>query len=312
MAVQQNNNNHISFATLAGFLGGIGLCVGSVVMSTNNYMVFLDMPSFLMVIGGTLAVAFISFEPKYVLGSLQDVMSILFAHREGQAILKNEVGRIIRWGYVVQKNGLKGLEADATVTVKNDTFMLFGIDLVTAGYTGDEIKKILESASESAYKRAHMRSDVLKMMAGTSPAFGMIGTLVGLIIMLGNLNDPSAIGPGMAVALITTLYGILAARLLFLPAATKVNQREDIVLFRNILIAEGLSMLAERKSPRYIQDRMNAYISPGEHFLIDRDLQRKDRTGAPAGSPEAQAQAQTQSQPAISPEASGSNGESTP
>lgn len=283
MSVHNSNSNHISFATLAGFLVGIGLCVGSVVMSTNNYMMFLDMPSFLMVIGGTLAVAFISFEPKYVTGSLQDVMSILFAHREGQAILKNEVGRIIRWGYVVQKNGLKGLESDAAITVKNDTFMLFGIDLVTAGYTGEEIKKILASASESAYKRAHMRSDVLKMMAATSPAFGMIGTLVGLIIMLGNLNDPSAIGPGMAVALISTLYGILAARILFLPAATKVNQREDIVLFRNVLIAEGLSMLAERKSPRYIQDRMNAYISPSEHFLIDRDMQSKDRSGTPAG-----------------------------
>ncbi|MBR7158508.1 MAG: MotA/TolQ/ExbB proton channel family protein [Alphaproteobacteria bacterium] len=272
----------MSVATLAGFLSGIILCVGSVIMSTNNYMMFLDIPSFLMVGGGTLAVAFISFEPKYVTGSLQDVASILFAHREGQSILKNEVGRIIRWGYIVQRNGLKGLETDAATTVKNDTFMVFGIDLVTAGYTGDEIKKILESASESAYKRAHMRSDVLKMMASTSPAFGMIGTLVGLIIMLGNLNDPSAIGPGMAVALITTLYGILAARLLFLPAATKVNQREDIVLFRNILIAEGLSMLAERRSPRYIQDRMNAYISPNEHFLIDRDLQRKDKEGAPA------------------------------
>lgn len=274
---------NISLATLAGFLGGLGLCAGSVLMSTNNYMTFVDIPSFLMVFGGTLAAAFISYEPKYVLGAFQDASSILLAHREGQAILKNEVGRIIRWGYVVQKNGLKGLEDDAKVTVGDDKFMFFGIDMVIAGYSGAEIKMILTSASESAYTRAHMRSDVLKMMGACAPAFGMIGTLVGLIIMLGNLDDPSSIGPGMAVALITTLYGVLAARLLFIPAATKVNQREDIVLFKNMLIAEGLSMLAERKSPRYIQDRMNAYISPNEHFLIDRDMQKTDKTGAPAG-----------------------------
>ena len=265
----------VSFTTLVGFLAGIGLCAGAVFMSTSNYVTFLNLPSFFIVIGGTFAAAFISYEPKYVWGAFKDGLSILFAHREGQAILKNEVGRIIRWGYIVQKSGLKGLEDDAKNMIANDAFLLQGVDLVTAGYSGQEIKSILAAAFESEYKRAHMRSDVLKTMAATAPAFGMIGTLVGLIIMLSNLDNPSSIGPGMAVALMTTLYGILAARIFFLPAATKVNQREDITLFRNILIAEGLSMLAERKSPRYIQDSMNAYIDAKEHFLIDRDLKIK-------------------------------------
>jgi len=88
--------------------------------------------------------------------------------------------------------------------------------------------------------------------------------------MLGNLDDPSALGPALSVALITTLYGVLFSQLIFLPAATKVQQREEIVRFRNYLVAEGLTLLAERKSPRFIQDKMNSYLDPAIHFNIDK------------------------------------------
>ena len=103
------------------------------------------------------------------------------------------------------------------------------------------------------------------------PAFGMIGTLVGLIIMLQQMGeDPTQLGVGLALALITTLYGVLFARLVFIPAASKIQQREEIVRFRNYLVAEGLSLLAERRSPRYIQDKMNSYLDPAIHFSIDK------------------------------------------
>ena len=99
----------------------------------------------------------------------------------------------------------------------------------------------------------------------------MIGTLVGLIIMLDNMGgDPSSLGKGLAVALLTTLYGVLFARIFFLPTATKVLQREQIVKFRNYLVAEGLALLADKKSPRYIQDKMNSYLDPSIHFNIDK------------------------------------------
>jgi len=108
-------------------------------------------------------------------------------------------------------------------------------------------------------------------MAAASPAFGMIGTLIGLIIMLGKMGeDPSALGPGLAVALLTTLYGVLFARLVFMPAAAKILQREQILRFRNYLVAEGLSLLADRKSPRFIQDKMNSFLDPAIHFSIDK------------------------------------------
>lgn len=261
----------MSFATILGVLIGFGLFIGSVVMSTDNFLIFLNAPSFIMVIGGTFAATFIAFEPRYVIVSLKGLQSIIFAQKVSRNILTQEVGRVIRWGYIIQKNGLPGLESDAGKIRRQDRFLGFGVDLVISGYTGQEVREILATTVESTFNRNTIQTKILRNMGQTAPAFGMIGTLVGLIIMLDNMgDDPSALGPGMAVALVTTLYGVLFARLILLPAANKVQQREEIVRFRNYLLAEGLALLAERKSPRYIQDRMNAFLDPSIHFSIDR------------------------------------------
>ncbi|MCK5296488.1 MAG: MotA/TolQ/ExbB proton channel family protein [Alphaproteobacteria bacterium] len=261
----------MSYSTLLGFFGGVGLFVGAILLTTEYYMSFIDTPSFLMVIGGTLASTFIGFEPRYVAKAIRKGLSIIFSHKETS--LTDEVGRIIRWGYIVQKNGLQGLESDAEGIIGEDKILTFGVDLVITGYTGDEVREILTKTIQTTFKRAKDKSIILNYMGGTAPAFGMIGTLVGLIIMLQAMgSDPSSIGPAMAVALVTTLYGVIFARLIFIPAASRVVQRDDLLRFRSYLIAEGLALLAERKSPRYIQDRMNSFLDPLEHYSIDRDM----------------------------------------
>jgi chemotaxis protein MotA len=104
---------------------------------------------------------------------------------------------------------------------------------------------------------------VLKMMGNAAPAFGMVGTLIGLIVMLESMgDDASAMGMGLAVALVTTLYGVLLSRLVFLPAAAKAQQRNEIARFKNGLLAEGFVLLAEERSPQFIADRMNGYLDP--------------------------------------------------
>ena len=266
----------MSLTTVLGIILGFGLFVSSIVLKTANYMLFLDFASFIMVIGGTFAATFIAFESRYVLNALRVTASIMFVHRFSRSILTNEVGRVIRWGYIVQKSGLPGLEADARNLARQDRFLGFAIDLVVSGYNGNEIREILRNTVETTFERSVINADILRSMGNTAPAFGMIGTLVGLIIMLDSMaSDPSQLGPGMSVALITTLYGVLAARLVFLPAASKIQQREEIVQFRNYLVAEGMALLAERKSPRYIQDKMNSFLDPSIHFNIDRHLKAR-------------------------------------
>ncbi len=126
---------------------------------------------------------------------------------------------------------------------------------------------------DSEVERSGKPTDALKKMGGDAPAFGMMGTLIGLVIMLGNMgSDPAAIGPSMAVALITTFYGIILARLVMIPIATKIAARNNVTQFKQNLEMEGLVLLAERKSPRYIQDKINSFVSTEEQFLIDRDM----------------------------------------
>lgn len=261
----------MSLTTIVGFLAGFILFIGSIVIATDNYRAFLDLPSFIMVFGGVFASTFISYEPRYVYIAFRLLVSIFFAPKIARGVLQGEVGRCIRWGYLMQKGGLPALEADASKVKKQDAYLGFGVDLVVSGYTGAEVRAILTNAIETSFQRHCVPAEILKSMAGTAPAFGMIGTLVGLIIMLGEMgSDPSKLGPGMAVALITTLYGVLLPRLILLPAASKIQQREEIVRFRNYLVAEGLAHLADRKPPRFIQDAMNSYLDPSLHFDVDK------------------------------------------
>ena len=260
----------MSIGTILGFLAGIGLFLGAILISTDNFLVFLSVSSFVMVIGGTLAASFISYEARYVLLSLRMIGKIIASPTVGRNLLKSEVGRIIRWGYTVQKSGTPALEAETGKLKNTDRFLSFGVDMVVSGYSGDEVRAILTTTIETTFGRNTVQAKILQEMGAICPAFGMIGTLVGLVIMLGNLSDPSNLGPSLAIALITTLYGVLFARLIFIPAATKVQQREEIVRFRNYLVAEGLCLLAEQRPPRFIQDKMNSYLDPAIHFNIDK------------------------------------------
>lgn len=261
----------MSIATIIGFLGGIGLFMWAIVSSTDNYFMFLSIPSFVMVVGGTFASTFISYEARYVILAVKMIGKIFFSPRIGRNLLKSEVGRVIRWGYTVQKSGLAALEAETGKLKNTDKFLTFGIDMVVSGYSGDEVRGILDTTIETTFGRNTVQVGILNTMASASPAFGMIGTLVGLVIMLDSMgDDPSALGPGLAVALLTTLYGVLFAKLVFGPAATKIKQREEIVRFRNYLVAEGLVLLADKKNPRFIQDKMNSYLDPAIHFNIDK------------------------------------------
>ena len=264
----------MSLGSVFSFLFGICVVIGSIMSATSRPEAFVDIPSVIIVLGGTIAALFISYEPKVAFGALKTMMSVFKKHSDSETSLKDEIGRIVKWAYVVQKNGLQGLENELTDTLRQeDPFLAYGADLVITGYTGTEIKQIMEYMIESQMERDAKGTDALKKMGGDSPAFGMMGTLIGLVIMLGNMSsDPSAIGPSMAVALITTFYGIILARLLFIPVATKISARNNVSVFKYTLQMEGLILLAERKSPRYIQDKINSFVDVDEQFLIDRDL----------------------------------------
>jgi chemotaxis protein MotA len=265
----------MSFATFFGFLAGIGLFIGSILLATSHIIVFVDGASLLLVVGGTLAATFVGQEARYVILALKGIGSTFKPQHVNRNILNMEVGRIIRWGYLVKEKGFLPLE-DEMKKVSSDPFLVFGVELLITGYKGEEVRDTLQAVADNTFERNMVPANILRTMGGTAPAFGMIGTLIGLIVMLDSMgSDPSALGPGLAVALNTTLYGVILARMIFIPAASKLQQRQEILRFRHELMVEGFALLAEKRSPRFIQDRMNSFLDPSIRFNIDQQM--KDR-----------------------------------
>lgn len=253
----------VSITTLLGFLMGIGLFVASIVMSTDNYLAFWSASSAILVLGGTLAVAFMSYQGRYVVKALRDIGRIFTHAKVNRKIVLEQSQQIVKWGQIANKEGLLALETFLKKTDKNDPFLGTGIRMVIDGYDPATVRELLTNMTESSFHRATVQVGILGNMSATSPAFGMIGTLVGLIIMLQSMGgDTAALGKGLAVALLTTLYGVLFSRLIFQPAADKTLQRESIIRFRNKLMVEGFVMLAEERTPRYIESRINSFLDP--------------------------------------------------
>ena len=141
------------------------------------------------------------------------------------------------------------------------------MELLSSGHTNHDIRTILTDDMDAFWQRMTVESKVLNTMAVYSPGFGMVGTIIGLVIMLDNMNgDMAALGKGLALALITTLYGVVLANLIFKPAANQVTEKQEALYFRDQMIVEGFVLLAEKRDAFFIQDRLNAYLNPSMRF----------------------------------------------
>lgn len=263
----------MSLATVAGTIIGFVLVLGAIIHGTDNYMSFLSAEGFLIVIGGTIANAFMSYQPRYVITAFRAMLHMVQKAKATREGLNTELMRLIKWAYLVHSKGLAGLEGEVGPNIQ-EPLLRYGLDLVVTGYQPEIIRKMMNTAVEADFDRSITPVTVLRNMASTAPAFGMVGTLVGMVIMLQSIQgDMALIGSGLAVALLATLYGILVARLVCLPAADMLMQKEEIMRFRNYMMTEGLVLLAEKQSPRYMQDRLNSFLEPSIHFNIDQALQ---------------------------------------
>jgi chemotaxis protein MotA len=258
----------ISFSTIAGILLGFGLFAYAIVDNTDQYFIFWSLPSLLMVFGGTVAATMISYEGRYVWKAMGTLLQVIVPTRVNPQVLYAEVEQIISWGRVGAKEGVPGLEeAFRKVEDSSDPFLKHCIQLFLAGYQDENLKEKLETTVSTAYERELVQSSILNTMANIAPGFGMIGTLVGLIIMLSELDGgASNLGQGLAVALITTLYGVILAQLIFKPASRRSEQKSQIMRFRNRLIVNGFLLLVKRANSFEIQDHLNSFLDPAIRF----------------------------------------------
>lgn len=250
----------MDIATLMGVVSGFSLVIMAIKMG-GGLIYFWNAPSVMIVIGGTAAVTLINYPLSDVL-SVMNVLKNAFLYKIPlpSAIIPD----IIDLAKVARREGILALEKK--VKTMNEPFLMKGVELAVDGVEPDSIKEILENELVSTEDRHKKGAEIFTVMGTFAPAMGMIGTLIGLVQMLVKMDDPQAIGPAMAVALITTFYGSVMANLLFLPIAGKLKvRREEEVKFKQLII-EGISSIQVGDNPRVVEKKMNTYLSPSEQI----------------------------------------------
>ena len=242
-----------------------GVIFGSaIVMGTKNWKVFVDVHALMLVVGGSFAAGFVSFRPRYILKAFMFAGKTLRHQRISPSTLKEDVRQFIDWSKVLVSSGIEGLEKKVG---HSDVFMDQCIYWAKQEYSEADFQKLAIDFIDNDHDRQTISCDILTRLGETGPAFGMVGTLVGLIIMLQNVgSDPAGIAKGIGLALIATLYGVISAKIFFEPFAFKIREYLSIERFRRLLLLEGFSMLIGRKDPYYIMDVLNSRLDPDHTY----------------------------------------------
>ena len=253
----------MDIATLLGIASGVIILFVSIVMNTGASL-FISPSSMLVTLGGTIAATLINFAISDVISVLQ-LVKVAFTNRTYNHT--KIVEQIMRLTDITRRKGMVGMLSE--VEMLDDAFLRKGMELVSEGASDDEIRYILETEIAFTMERHKKGRELLTAMGTYAPGFGMIGTIIGLVQMLLNLDDPSKIGKPMALALVTTFYGAILANLLFFPLAGKLKNRSaDEVVFKE-LILEGIVLINSGGSPRQVGERLKMLLPAKMRSNID-------------------------------------------
>ena len=245
----------MDFTTIFSMLLGFALIILGITGS-GELLSFWDWSSVQITIFGTLAAAMMSYPFAQFRNAIK-AFGIAFKKHEQH--LSKEIDTIISIANVARRDGLLALEGQ--IDKLDDPFMKKGIMLIVDGSDPQIIREIMETELDFMVERHGQTQAVIEQMAAYSPAFGMLGTLIGLINMLLKMDDPSAIGPNMSVALVTTFYGVVMANLVYTPIARKLKSISTSEYLRKELLLEGLLSVQDGENPRIIKDKLEAFLA---------------------------------------------------
>ncbi len=256
----------MDIATLGGLVGGFALILWGMISGGLGLGPFIDPPSIIIVIGGTFAGFFIAYPLPKALG-IGGIFGKSFKNPDDDTA--GIIAKVLELANTARREGLLALE-EAVGDIQDD-FLKKGISLVVDGTDPELVKGIMETEMSYVSDRHSESRGMLETLGAFGPAFGMIGTLIGLVLMLQQLDDPSSIGPSMAVALLTTFYGSLIANMVFIPIAKKLEVRNaEEMLVKEIMI-EGLLSIQAGENPRIIEEKLKAFLPPKIRKSISGD-----------------------------------------
>ncbi|MBV59923.1 MotA/TolQ/ExbB proton channel family protein [Abyssibacter profundi] len=254
----------MDLATLIGLIVGLALIIGSMAMGAG-LAPFINVPGLLIVIGGAFCGTLIRFPIGECFGAFGTAIKTAFSYKGADPY--QLIDTVKEMADLARKKGMLALE-EAEVP---DPLLGKGIQMCVDGHDADFIKELLGKEITASIKRAEMGEKVFRAMGDAAPAFGMIGTLVGLVQMMATLSDPSGIGPAMAVSLLTTLYGAMLSNMFFLPIADKLAMRAEQEMDTRQLIVESVVGIREGTSPRLLEQCLKACLPNGENTKAAND-----------------------------------------
>ena len=258
----------MDLATIVGIvLGAILICAAIVLGGSPG--AYLDIPSILIVIGGATAATLASFP----LSQLTKFPKVFKKTIKADTVDYRElIKQMVSYAEVARRDGILALEG--LTEDMEDELLILGVKMAVDGTDPDLIEQILEADVENMLIRHDAGKGMFDAMGRFAPAFGMIGTLIGLVAMLANMEDPSAIGAGMAAALLTTLYGAILANVIFLPLADKLNIRNEEELLARTIIVKGVMAIQAGDNPRVVEQKLTTFLPPQQRGGDDEEEAR--------------------------------------
>ena len=252
----------MDIATIIGTLLGFFVIVGAIIAGGGAAM-FFHIPSLCITMGGMVCATLIHFSLPQFLAIFSIIKKTIVSKIPSQTDL---IQKMVNFAAINRRDGTLALEPE--IARLNDHFFAKGLQLLVDGQDSDSIRDLLDPEIQYLQERHAVGKKILEFMGAAAPAFGMIGTLIGLVQMLRNMSSPDQIGQGMAVALLTTFYGAFAANLIFIPLAGKLgiySKKESIAME---MILEGVCAIAQGDSPTIVRERMQAFVSHGRRREI--------------------------------------------
>lgn len=252
----------MDLATLLGLVIGFAFVAMAIALG-GNFAAFIDLPSIFIVIGGTFAITTVCFTiPEIILAQRVMLRALLFQI----ATASDEAKRLLEIAQKARANGLLSIQTD--IGNLRDPFLRRSFTLAVDGTNPEMIDAYMRNITNSMVDRHSRGAAVLKKSAEISPAMGLIGTLIGLVQMLGNLDQPDQIGPAMAIALLTTLYGAVLANMVFMPLASKLERNSMAEQRLHRLYHTAVMSVVRQENPRQLEVMLNAILPPTERIKV--------------------------------------------
>lgn len=253
----------MDLGTIIGIVLSFGLVIAAI-LSGSSLIIFISVPSFLVVVGGTLGAALVNYPMGYIIGVVGVIKNTFFSSLDSPAEI---IETFKDYANRARREGILSLEP--LIKEIDDDYMRKGLQLTVDGLEPQTIQEILETEVSYLEERHKTGADVVAVLGTLAPAMGMIGTVIGLVQMLQTMSDPSSIGPAMAVALLTTLYGAILANLVFNPMSGKLKARSREEILLRAMVMEGILSISKGENPRIIEEKLNSYLPPKDRIVSD-------------------------------------------